>query len=266
MTKQKRKTGLRDVIESCQNFSQQRLLTLRWRRWLNFCFDFYHPSQRLNTIMPLVNQPLCDKLKAARESRGLSLADVAHQTRIPVSRLVQLEEGNYAAFGSMAYARSFLRTYSKYLGVDSEEVIRSLPTPVLGGPADYKHLTESFGPWVSKRGSQGGPNHSQASKGASPAFAALTLTLLVAVGFIVYASVYVIPGLVRKGSAENAGHTVAAPTVVARPMEPGIKSPADMQIKKAEVPTMVVDAAAPNVPYRRATLVEEPSPRTASPQ
>lgn len=89
-------------------------------------------------------------LRAARESAGLTLLDVAHRTRIPPGRLQLLEDGNFAAFGSMAYARSFLKSYSRFLEVDASEALEGLPPPVLGGPADYRYLTESQGPWIDK--------------------------------------------------------------------------------------------------------------------
>ncbi len=66
------------------------------------------------------------KLRAAREKRGLTLSDVAHATRIPESRLILLEQDNFAAFGSMTYARMFLKAYSKYLGIDASEAIEAL--------------------------------------------------------------------------------------------------------------------------------------------
>lgn len=90
-------------------------------------------------------------LRAAREAKSLTLLDVAHRTRIPPNRLQQLEEDNYAAFGSMAYAKSFLKTYSRYLGVDASETLEGLPGPVFGGPNDYRYLTEVLGQWVERR-------------------------------------------------------------------------------------------------------------------
>lgn len=89
-------------------------------------------------------------LRAAREARGLSFLDVAHLTRIPAHRVQQLEDDNFAAFGSMAYAKSFLKKYSRYLEVDASEVADSLPQPMLGGPADYRYLLTTHGPWVEK--------------------------------------------------------------------------------------------------------------------
>jgi cytoskeletal protein RodZ len=91
---------------------------------------------------------MTDQLRQQRESQGLSLADVAHETRIPVDRLRLLEEGKIAAIGSMAYARSYLRIYGKFLGVDTSSLAESLPAPVLGGEADYRYLTEKLGSWV----------------------------------------------------------------------------------------------------------------------
>ena len=65
---------------------------------------------------------LGQKLKQAREQLGLSLADVAHKTRIPVPRLHDLEEDNYNTFGSLTYARAFLQTYAGFVGVDANSV------------------------------------------------------------------------------------------------------------------------------------------------
>lgn len=89
-------------------------------------------------------------LRAAREAKGLTLLDVAHETRIPANRIMQLEGDNFAGFGSMAYAKSFLKSYSRYLGVDAREVADGLPVPVLGGPSDYRYLTETHGPWIER--------------------------------------------------------------------------------------------------------------------
>lgn len=91
---------------------------------------------------------IAQQLKAAREQRGLSLADAAHETRIPAIRLAQMEEGNFAAFGNMAYAKSFISLYAKFLGVSADAFVANLPKPVLGGAADYRYLTTSLGPWI----------------------------------------------------------------------------------------------------------------------
>lgn len=87
-------------------------------------------------------------LTAAREKRGLSIEDAAHETRIPAQRLRYLESDNIAAFGSLTYARSFMRQYSDFLGVDSSSILEELPAGALGGERDYRYLTQSQGPWL----------------------------------------------------------------------------------------------------------------------
>lgn len=89
---------------------------------------------------------LGQRLQQAREHRGLSLPDVAHQTRIPVQRLRELEEDNYNALGSITYAKGHLRAYAEMLGVEADEVLEHLKAPPLGGVRNYRYLVESYGP------------------------------------------------------------------------------------------------------------------------
>lgn len=112
-------------------------------------------------------QPLGQKLKAAREQRCLSLLDVSHLTKIPVQRLHLLEQDNYAGFGSMAYARAFLRRYSDFLQIDAEDMLHELPGGVLGGPRDYRYLTENHGSWVAPKTSRVGRLSSPSAKAPS---------------------------------------------------------------------------------------------------
>lgn len=98
-----------------------------------------------------MEKSLGTKLQDARLKRGLSILDAAHKTKIPAQRLQNLESDNYAAFGSMTYARAFVRHYSAFLGVSAEKTLEELPSGVLGGQRDYRYLVDSFGPWISPR-------------------------------------------------------------------------------------------------------------------
>src|ERR1700712_2785384 len=88
------------------------------------------------------------RLRLARESKGLSLQDIAHQTRIPVPRLRDLEEDTYTTFGSLTYARTFLKDYSHLMGVDAHEVLEEMHAPPLGGAQDYRYLVQTYGTWT----------------------------------------------------------------------------------------------------------------------
>ena len=62
------------------------------------------------------------QLKAAREARGLTLEQVAAETRIPQRHLMTIEAGNFAALPARTYAIGFTRTYGKAVGLDDGEV------------------------------------------------------------------------------------------------------------------------------------------------
>ena len=63
------------------------------------------------------------RLRAAREARGLNLAEVAQTTRIAPAYLAALEEGRGADLPPGAYARAFLRSYATFLGLDAEPLL-----------------------------------------------------------------------------------------------------------------------------------------------
>lgn len=62
------------------------------------------------------------QLRAAREGRGLTLAQVAAETRIPQRHLQTIEEGRFAALPARTYAVGFSRTYARLVGLDPESV------------------------------------------------------------------------------------------------------------------------------------------------
>lgn len=62
-------------------------------------------------------------LKEARLRRGLTLEDVEGETKIRVRFLQALEEGDFDVFGSIAYARGFLKNYCGFLGLDAERIL-----------------------------------------------------------------------------------------------------------------------------------------------
>jgi len=61
-------------------------------------------------------------LKAKRESRRISLREVANATRIREAVLRAIEEDNYEDLPHL-YIKSFLTDYAKFLGLDPTDVI-----------------------------------------------------------------------------------------------------------------------------------------------
>ncbi len=66
--------------------------------------------------------PECD-LKSVRESKGLTLRDIYESTRISIDNLASIEMGHFHLLPSPVLAKSFIKTYAKTLGVNSEEIL-----------------------------------------------------------------------------------------------------------------------------------------------
>jgi cytoskeletal protein RodZ len=63
------------------------------------------------------------RLRAAREAAGLSLADMSLQSKIPARMLELIESGNYAALPARTYATGFTRSYARLLGLNEKELV-----------------------------------------------------------------------------------------------------------------------------------------------
>jgi len=62
-------------------------------------------------------------LKEAREKNGVSLDEAADDLKIDKFLLESLEEGNIRAFKDVLGIRDIVKVYSKYLGLDPEDVM-----------------------------------------------------------------------------------------------------------------------------------------------
>ena len=63
-------------------------------------------------------------LRAERQKRRLTLVDIASALRIQQAHLLALEEGRADDLPGPTYVIGFLRTYSEYFDLDSDEIIR----------------------------------------------------------------------------------------------------------------------------------------------
>jgi len=66
---------------------------------------------------------LGEQLRSARESKNISLEDVANDVKISKRYLKALEDGNYSEFPAQTYIKGFLSNYAKYLGLDPKAVL-----------------------------------------------------------------------------------------------------------------------------------------------
>ncbi len=67
-------------------------------------------------------------LRESREERGISLIEVEKDLKIRKKYLQALEEGNVDAIPGKTYLIGYLRNYSKYLGIDEENINQIIQT------------------------------------------------------------------------------------------------------------------------------------------
>jgi len=93
------------------------------------------------------------QLQAARLAKNWTPELAARETKIKVDRLRDLEADDYSHFTSPAYARGFVRTYARFLGLDEYAILRQLDnklpdddTPNLVTDSNVGYLPETSMP------------------------------------------------------------------------------------------------------------------------
>jgi len=87
-----------------------------------------------------------EKLREAREARGLTLAQVAGETRIPQRHLQTIEAGNFAALPARTYAISFSKNYARMVGLDQSEVAAMVRAELDAQDPAPRHRPAGFEP------------------------------------------------------------------------------------------------------------------------
>ena len=70
----------------------------------------------------LLGSTIGERLKAAREEKGLGLDDVARQTRIPIRHLEHIERGDWESLPASTYSIGFARSYANTVGLDGPAI------------------------------------------------------------------------------------------------------------------------------------------------
>ncbi len=91
------------------------------------------------------------KLQQRREELDHSLSDVSLSTKISVRVLEAIEQGNKSLMPPLPYFKGFVRTYSKYLKLDSNEIIELLNQELVAEELDlFLENPHEFSPQEAK--------------------------------------------------------------------------------------------------------------------
>jgi cytoskeleton protein RodZ len=67
---------------------------------------------------------LGEKLRQAREARGVTISEIAEQTRISSHYLEAIESDDYRTLPGGIFNKGFVKSYAKYVGVDEQEALQ----------------------------------------------------------------------------------------------------------------------------------------------
>ena len=98
-------------------------------------------DEQLETELPAVGE----RLRAAREEKGLSLEDVAAQTRIPQRHLASIETADWDNLPAPTYTIGFAKSYASAVGLDRVEIGNQLREE-MGGQRFASNAADVFEP------------------------------------------------------------------------------------------------------------------------
>lgn len=79
------------------------------------------------------------RLREAREAQGISLEEIAAQTRIPTRHLASLEVGDWDKLPAATYSIGFAKNYAGAVGLDRNEIGEQLRAEMGGGRLAMAH-------------------------------------------------------------------------------------------------------------------------------
>lgn len=92
-------------------------------------------------------QPVGEQLKAERERLGLSLADLAAKTRVPIRHLESIEKSDFGALPGSTYTLGFARSYARAVEMDPAKASSDLRAELAqGGHEGYQAPLQNYEP------------------------------------------------------------------------------------------------------------------------
>ena len=143
------------------------------------------------------------RLQREREARGISLEQIAEQTRISERHLELIEQDKFSELPARTYAYGFSRSYARALGMDEGEIVNDLRAELDNTLAGRPRYTPAFEP---------GDPAKAPPRGV--VWASTIAVLLLAIGSYVFYGRFIAPGadpapLVSEESLESTEADVA---------------------------------------------------------
>jgi cytoskeleton protein RodZ len=148
-------------------------------------------------------QTVGEQLKAERERLGLSLADLAAKTRVPMRHLESIEKSEFSALPGSTYTLGFARSYARAVEMDAAKVSAELRAEMAqGGHEGYQAPAQNYEPADPAR-----------VPSRTLAWTAALIGVLAVAGYLLWRSMALeptVPEAPAKESAAKVGRTGAA--------------------------------------------------------
>ena len=80
----------------------------------------FHARSKMNHIATDIGS----RLRQARETRGLALADIAAATKISMTALVAMEHNDFARLPGGVFRRAYVKAFAAEVGLNADELAR----------------------------------------------------------------------------------------------------------------------------------------------
>ncbi|WP_295495628.1 helix-turn-helix domain-containing protein [Sphingorhabdus sp. EL138] len=88
-----------------------------------------------------------EELKAARARMGMSLSDLAAETRVPMRHLESIERSEFSALPGQTYTVGFVRSYARAVALDDIAIVNALRAELSsGGHERYEAPLQNYQP------------------------------------------------------------------------------------------------------------------------
>ncbi|MCU1290290.1 MAG: hypothetical protein JWN60_2519 [Acidobacteria bacterium] len=95
-----------------------------------------------------MSQTLGEKLRQAREERGISISEVAEQTRISPHYLELIENDDYRTLPGGIFNKGFVKSYAKYVGIDEVEALQDYSRLISSQSSETSEEPKTYRPEV----------------------------------------------------------------------------------------------------------------------
>lgn len=156
-------------------------------------------------------QTVGEQLKAERERLGLSLADLAAKTRVPMRHLESIEKSEFSALPGSTYTLGFARSYARAVEMDAAKVGSDLRVELAqGGHEGYQAPAQNYEPADPAR-----------VPSRALAWTAAAIGILVVAGYFIWRSM-TLDGAVDVTAQAPVTKAAESPTANAGPANPAV--------------------------------------------